>query len=41
MTYVVDGQQFIVIAAGGRGRMGSAGGWIVAFSLPVTERKRK
>jgi len=39
MTYVVDGQQFIVITAGGRGRMGSPG-WIVAFSLPATERNR-
>ena len=40
MTYVVDGQQFIVIAAGGR-REASPGGWIVAFSLPITDRQRK
>lgn len=34
MTYVVDGQQFIVIAAGGRSGIGSPGDWIVAFALP-------
>jgi quinoprotein glucose dehydrogenase len=34
MTYVVDGRQFIVIVAGGRGGVGAPGDWVVAFALP-------
>jgi quinoprotein glucose dehydrogenase len=34
MTYRYDGRQYIVIAAGGRGGIGSPGDWIVAFALP-------
>jgi quinoprotein glucose dehydrogenase len=34
MTYVIDGKQFVVIAAGGRSGIGSPGDYIVAFSLP-------
>jgi quinoprotein glucose dehydrogenase len=35
MTYVVDGRQFVVIAAGGHFRMGTPlGDAIVAFALP-------
>jgi quinoprotein glucose dehydrogenase len=34
MTYVINGQQFIVIAAGGRAGIGSPGDWVVAFALP-------
>ncbi len=34
MTYTLDGKQYIVIAAGGRGNVGTPGDWIVAFSLP-------
>jgi quinoprotein glucose dehydrogenase len=34
MTYVIDGRQFVVIAAGGRSGIGTPGDWIVAFSLP-------
>lgn len=34
MTYGVDGHQFVVIAAGGRGGIGSPGDYIVAFALP-------
>lgn len=41
MTYVVDGQQFIVIAAGGRSGIGSPGDWIVAFALPGTKQARR
>jgi quinoprotein glucose dehydrogenase len=36
MTYVVDGHQFIVIAAGGRSALGSDDNWIVAFTLSGT-----
>lgn len=39
MTYVVDGRQFVVIAAGGRAGIGAPGDWLVAFSLP--ERKSR
>jgi quinoprotein glucose dehydrogenase len=41
MTYVLNGQQFIVIAAGGRAGIGSPGDWIVAFALPGTGQERK
>lgn len=34
MTYRYRGRQYVVIAAGGRGGIGSPGDWIVAFSLP-------
>jgi len=34
MTYVINGRQFLVISAGGRGPIGSPGDWIVAFALP-------
>ena len=34
MTYVINGQQFIVITAGGRSGIGTPGDWIVAFALP-------
>jgi quinoprotein glucose dehydrogenase len=35
MTYIADGRQFVVIAAGGHSRMGSAlGDAIVAYALP-------
>jgi quinoprotein glucose dehydrogenase len=34
MTYRYDGRQYVVIAAGGRGGIGSAGDWIVSFALP-------
>lgn len=33
MTYLYDGRQYVVIAAGGRGGIGSPGDWIVAFAL--------
>jgi len=36
MTYVVDGRQFVVIAAGGHARMGTTlGDAVVAFALPA------
>lgn len=34
MTYEVDGRQYVVIAAGGRGGIGGPGDYIVAFALP-------
>ncbi|MEM8487542.1 MAG: pyrroloquinoline quinone-dependent dehydrogenase [Bacteroidota bacterium] len=35
MTYMVDGQQFVVIAAGGHGKAGlQLGDFVVAFALP-------
>lgn len=34
MTYRYSGRQYVVIAAGGRGGIGSTGDWIVAFALP-------
>jgi quinoprotein glucose dehydrogenase len=35
MTYVVDGKQYVVIAAGGHGSIGTTfGDWVVAFALP-------
>ncbi|MBC7983145.1 MAG: PQQ-binding-like beta-propeller repeat protein, partial [Candidatus Obscuribacterales bacterium] len=35
MTYEVDGRQFVVIAAGGHGTMGTTrGDYVVAFALP-------
>ena len=33
MTYVHEGRQYVVIAAGGRAGIGSPGDWIVAFTL--------
>jgi quinoprotein glucose dehydrogenase len=39
MSYVIDGWQYVVIAAGGHGRMGTrAGDALVAFSLPAELR---
>ncbi|MGA2129807.1 MAG: PQQ-binding-like beta-propeller repeat protein, partial [Xanthobacteraceae bacterium] len=39
MTYVVDGRQFVVIAAGGHARMGTTlGDAVVAFALPARPR---
>lgn len=35
MTYVLDGRQYVVIVAGGRGGVGEPGDWIVAFALPM------
>jgi quinoprotein glucose dehydrogenase len=36
MTYVADGRQFVVIAAGGHARMGTKfGDEVVAFALPA------
>jgi len=38
MTYEVNGRQFIVIAAGGHGGLGTTrGDYVVAFALPVKE----
>jgi quinoprotein glucose dehydrogenase len=34
MTYELDGRQYLVIAAGGRDGIGSAGDYVVAFALP-------
>lgn len=34
MTYRYQGRQYVAIAAGGRGGIGSPGDWIVAFALP-------
>jgi quinoprotein glucose dehydrogenase len=34
VTYRVGGRQYVVIAAGGRGGIGSPGNWLVAFALP-------
>ena len=35
MTYSVGGKQFVVIAAGGHGKLGTKqGDYVVAFSLP-------
>ncbi len=35
MTYAVDGRQYVVIAAGGHGKLGTRrGDWIVAYALP-------
>ncbi len=37
MTYAVDGRQYVVIAAGGHGNLGTTfGDHLVAFALPVT-----
>jgi quinoprotein glucose dehydrogenase len=33
MTYVLDGKQYVVVAAGGRSGIGAPGDWIVAFAL--------
>jgi quinoprotein glucose dehydrogenase len=33
MTYVLDGKQFVVVAAGGRSGVGVPGDWILAFSV--------
>ena len=35
MTYMVDGQQFVVIAAGGHAQLISTGDALVAFALPT------
>jgi quinoprotein glucose dehydrogenase len=35
MTYSVDGRQYVVIAAGGHGKVGTRrGDWVVAYTLP-------
>jgi len=34
MSYVLDGRQYVVVAAGGRSGIGAPGDFIVAFSLP-------
>jgi quinoprotein glucose dehydrogenase len=34
MTYVFDGRQYVAIAAGGRGGIGTPGEWIIAYALP-------
>ena len=35
MTYEIDGKQYIVIAAGGHGNLGTTlGDYVVAFALP-------
>ena len=35
MTYSVDGRQYLVIAAGGHGKLGTKlGDYVVAFTLP-------
>jgi quinoprotein glucose dehydrogenase len=35
MTYAVNGRQYVVIAAGGHGRLGTRrGDWVVAYALP-------
>lgn len=39
MTYVLDGRQYVVIAAGGRSGIGAPGDWIVAFALPPGVRR--
>jgi quinoprotein glucose dehydrogenase len=42
MSYVIDGWQYVVIAAGGHGRMGTrSGDAVVAFSLPAASRARE
>jgi quinoprotein glucose dehydrogenase len=39
MTYVIDGWQYVVIAAGGHGRSGTRlGDSVVAFRLPRAAR---
>ncbi|MGI9627135.1 MAG: PQQ-binding-like beta-propeller repeat protein, partial [Longimicrobiales bacterium] len=35
MSYRINGRQYVVIVAGGRGGIGSAGDYIVAFALPA------
>jgi len=36
MTYMVDGQQFVVIAAGGHGMSGTRpSDYVVAFTVPL------
>jgi quinoprotein glucose dehydrogenase len=35
MTYTADGRQYVVIAAGGHGKLGTRrGDWVVAYALP-------
>jgi quinoprotein glucose dehydrogenase len=35
MTYELDGKQYLVIAAGGHGKLGSKqGDYVIAFTLP-------
>jgi quinoprotein glucose dehydrogenase len=34
MSYQYRGRQYVVIAAGGRGSVGTPGDWVVAFALP-------
>lgn len=38
MTYRLGGRQYVVIAAGGRGGIGSPGDYVVAFALPDESR---
>jgi quinoprotein glucose dehydrogenase len=36
MTYIAGGRQYIVIAAGGHGRMGTTrGDYLIAYALPI------
>jgi quinoprotein glucose dehydrogenase len=36
MSYAVDGRQYVVIAAGGHGKLGTRrGDWVVAYALPA------
>jgi quinoprotein glucose dehydrogenase len=35
MTYTLDGKQYVVIAAGGHGKLGTKqGDYVLAFALP-------
>jgi len=35
MTYAVDGKQYVVIAAGGHGKLGTTlGDYVVSYALP-------
>jgi quinoprotein glucose dehydrogenase len=35
MTYTAAGRQYVVIAAGGHGKLGTRrGDWVVAYALP-------
>jgi quinoprotein glucose dehydrogenase len=39
MTYMVNGRQFVVIAAGGNAQVGTPiGDYMIAFALPVAAR---
>jgi quinoprotein glucose dehydrogenase len=41
MTYTLNGKQYVVIAAGGHGKLGSKmGDYVIAFALPYAPRIR-